>query len=387
MDDGHERGASRTWQQRQQRGDPRAMEAKKSLLTPTYTEELNPSLPRNDGFGLRVGVAHIIRHQRQADILRLIGHIGIATAATLHQVLYYPRYDMRTTYRDLNHLVDNKLLWQANATARFQGGRPERVYFLSYAGKDFIARNEMSGMNVDQRIIASKPQKKLSVINRVDHDIQVSWWCASMIEGLRLIPWCSGIYVQAQFRASSRQVMDALIVARFNFSRPREQVSAIPWFDGRVRAEGEVELCWALEIDDSSESIPGILDTYIQYRDHHSSGTYHTLLQNHVLPVTIAQNSRRAAMLAAEFSRAWPEGWGLVSTPDRRGASSNPYGALWGRYADMNSGALVPLMSRVMYARGRPVTYQPVLHLDVWEALLRARAAGVDIQSLADLDY
>jgi hypothetical protein len=266
---------------------------------------------------------------------------------------------------------------------------PRAVYGLSKVGQQFLKN---SAVEPDARVIAmmhAHPAGKPQVANQatLGHDLQVSWWCASMVECLRLIPWCTGVFCQSEVRSHKRQRIDAMIVARFNFRKRRENLDAIPWFDGRPAQPDEIEVRWALELDNSTESGKVLLGKFINYRNLHAEGVYHTLFNGNMILVLIVQNPDRAAYLAAEFRRAWPEGWGLVTTPDRMGADARALGVLWGRYFDMNSEAQVPLLSEL--ARDTATdgyAYHPLLPYPVWERYLRLAQAGAAPESLFELE-
>lgn len=373
------------WKARQLRGNAKAVEAALQLPPHEYVADTNPDLPRYDGYGLKVPIARTRLNERLTNLMRFIGRMYVTDAHTTFRMLYYRNHDLSCTYRDLKKLASQKLVWSINEPTGTDAARPRKVFGLTHAGKQALIDMRIEDSAALELIISRDPRKSIPNPNTIDHDLQVSWWCASMIEGLRLIPWCTNIYVQSEFRSAKNQRIDAVLTARFDFSRPRDDISQIPWFDGRPLTEGEVELRWALELDNSSESVPILIEKFVNYRNLHASGQYHRLFKGDLLLVLIVQNSRRAATLAAEFERAWPEGWGVVSTPDRKGANSTPYGALWGTYADMNTGAIIPLLSAIHRPRGEEAAYQPLMTYPMWESLLQARTGGAQITSLSDL--
>jgi hypothetical protein len=363
---------------KQIRGSPEAEAAVRMLPPRTYESERGPA-PLRDGLGLPVPAAQTIQEERLIEVLRLLGRVYVADAFTLFRTLYYQRFSIKTTYRDLKLLAEQKLVWHAPpppglfGTSSVTGANGRlKIYGLSRAGHQVLSN---LGVESDERalemLVARDVKGKIPKPSSLAHDLQVTWWCSSMIEGLRLLPWCTGVFCQVEYNAVKNQRADALLIARFNFMSHRPDPSSIPWFSGTPLRPDEVELRWALELDNSTESVNILVDKFITYRELHATGTYHRILNGDVLLMLVVQNARRAAYLAAEFSRVWPEGWGLVSTPGQKGANSTPFGALWGSYRDMNTQAEVPALSHLTRdAHGRVAEYTPLVPYGLWLAYL-----------------
>ncbi len=389
-------GAFSSWQRRYRHGHPDAEQASEMLPPRVYEAEKNPDLPRHDGLGLPVPRGISVKHERLMEVLRFLGRIYVADTETVYRMLYSRRYSVMTTYRDLETLAAQRLVWVTNAPSMVKRGANNNnsstssarlVFGLSTAGKKLLSEfhvepDERSLELLVARDVRAKPPKP----DHLDHDLQVTWWCASMVEGLRLLPWCTTVYCQTEFRSAKKQRVDAVVVARFDFDAPRRETQMIPWFDGTPLQPNEVELRWALELDNSTESVNVLIDKFCTYRDLHYSGGYHRIFNGDLMLVLIVQNARRASYLAAEFKRAWPGGWGLVSTPDEFGANSTPYGALWGKYVDMGTGSEVPLIAELTRDSGRRVTsYTPLMTYPLWLAYLERLKQGRSPASLYEL--
>jgi hypothetical protein len=335
--------------------------------------------------------------ERQIELLRLLGRLKVADAQTLFRSLYDGRFDIRTTYNDLTCMSKQRYIWEAKVSAVIWArrqpqeqppGRNRTVYGLSRAGHRFLTELCVEPDPRSAELLVHRDTRGAAPNQaELEHDLQVSWWCASVVRGLRLIPWCSSIYLQAAHPVSKGQRVDALLIARFDPYRHRANLDAIPWFDGARCGDHEFELRWALELDNGTQSFRTLVDRFVLHRDMHARGAYQRLFGGEVIPVLIAQIPERAAHLAAEYSRAWPEGWGLISTPDASGARSSPFGPLWGTYVDMNNQYKVPLLSMIVRD---PLTlqygYHPLLPYEAWLRYLDLQRQGRPPQSLYDLE-
>lgn len=381
-----------TWIASQVRGHPDADAALRMLPPRTYQREraVNPVC---DGFGYPVHAAMSVRDERLIELLRMLGRVYVADMRSIFFALYDRRFDIRTTYRDLNLLADQRLIWTAKAGDEWlsmpDGGYPQktaRVYGLSRAGKQHLANLGVEDDEILARMRARDVRGRAPNPNQLMHDLQISWWCLSMIEGLRLIPWCTGIYCQVEYDMIKGQRSDAIMVARFDFDCPRPDLSDTPWIADTPLRPNEIELRWALEVDNSTEAVKVLVEKFTTYRDLHATGDYHRVLNGDVMLVLIAQNARRAAYLAAEFKHVWPGGWGVVSTPGLLGANSSPYGPLWGTYRSMAVQKVVPLLSHIQRDEHEHVSgFTPVMTYELWLRYLEQMKQGHLPTSLYDL--
>lgn len=378
-------GPFSTWKAYQLRGVSKEILEAESLLLPkrVYENERNRLVPSVDHGGRNIPPGLATREERLIEVLRFLGRIYVADIPTIFHMLYRRRYDMRTAYNDLKVARERKLVWVDRALGLRKGpgrepARPPMIYGLSTIGKQFL-KNRASEPNADfLKLMHTHHPNNANPVNQttIGHDLQVSWWCGSMIESLRLIPWCTSISCHTEVRSHETQRIDAVIIARFNFNHPREMDDTIPWFDGRQKYPEEVEVRWALELDNSTESDLVLLKKFLTYRQLHAHGVYHKLFGGNTIMVLIAQHAMRVATLAAEFQRAWPDGWGLASTPDRKGADASPFGVLWGTYADMNLEEPVPLLSRIIRLPSGEFAYETLLTLEQWRTYLQLAKEG-----------
>ncbi|MBX0330070.1 replication-relaxation family protein [Oscillochloris sp. ZM17-4] len=340
--------------------------------------------PPDDGtaaFGMTIYPGVPPLEARQVALLRLLGRIELADRAIIAQTIYQG-YGASTLKRDLLALYTHRLIWRAPAPPTLRaltpanhgstgrvGGRRRHVYGLSHEGLALLDQLEVEP---DPRSLAGLKARdargRYPSPSTLGHDLQVAWWCASLLEGLRRLPWCHSVFCQCEFVVSERQRIDAMVVARFDLTTPRADMETLPWFDGTPLRPGQVERRWALELDTGTEALPVLLRKFVCYRDHHADGVYAQIFGGPLLLVLLVQTPRRAGQLATEFQAAWPDGWGLVSLPH---AADHPaHGALWGQYRRLRDSQAQALLA------GLPDDPAPLLTLAQWEAYLALAAAG-----------
>jgi hypothetical protein len=334
------------------------------------TTESSPSA----AFGLTIYPSLPPLDDRQLALLRLLGRIELADYAIIAQVIY-PQQSPSTIKRDLLSLYEHRLIWRTQAPPTPQaltpsrrgrtgrvGGRRRYVYGLSHEGRALL---EQFDAEPDPRSLAGLKARdsrgRYPAPSTLGHDLQVAWWCASMLEGLRRIPTCQSIFCQTEFVVSERQRIDAMIVARFDRRHARPDRARVPWFDGTPLRSGQIELRWALELDTGTEALPILLKKFICYRDHHADGIYAQIFGGPLLLVVLVQTARRAGLLATEFRRAWPDGWGVISLP-KTGAADHPqHGALWGDYRTLRDSTAQALLSPLIQDADGTVQIGPPL--------------------------
>jgi hypothetical protein len=326
---------------------------------------------------------------RQLALLRLLGRIEVAHSTIIGQAIYRD-HSATTCKRDLLHLHEHRLIWRTAAppTARALaptaqgrtgrvGGRRRYVYGLSHEGKSVL---EQLDAEPDARSLAALKSRdargRYPSPSTLGHDLQVAWWCASVLEGLRRLPWCHSVFCQTEFVVSERQRMDAALVARFDMRSSRLDLAQLPWLDGTPLRPGQVELRWALELDTGTEAIPVLLRKFVCYRDHHADGVYAQIFGGPVQLVLLVQTERRAGLLATEFQRAWPEGWGLVSLPQAGAADHPAHGALWGVYRQLRDSQVQPLLCALAAGPDGRAEARELLTLAQWETTQAQAAAG-----------
>lgn len=340
-------------------------------------------------FGLTIYPGLPPLDDRQLAVLRLLGRIEVADRAIIAQALYR-EHSPTTVKRDLLHLYTYRLIWRTPAppTARALaatsqgrtgkvGGRRRMVYGLSHEGKAVLEQLDAEPDAHSLAVLKARDARgRYPSPSTLGHDLQVAWWCASMLEGLRRLPWCHSVFCQTEFVVSAQQRIDAVIVARLDLSTPRSDSDALPWFDGTPLRPGQIELRWALELDTGSEAIPVLLRKFVCYRDHHADGVYAQVFGGPVQLVLLVQSERRAGQLATEFQRAWTEGWGLVSLPQPGAADHPAHGALWGVYRRLRDSQVQPLLTTIAVGPGGQTEERTLLSLAQWEAYQAQVAAG-----------
>jgi hypothetical protein len=280
-------------------------------------------------------------------------------------------------HRDLAVLRQHKLIWRTYAPSlrrtnyKHNGfkptGRRRYVYGLTSEGKELLRsigaeENERDYARLHDRDI----QARYPSPSTMGHDLQVSWWCGSIVEGLRLFPWCVSVFIATEYSPDSRQFIDALVIARFDLAHPRQDRSRLPWWDGGPQRAGQFDIRWALELDRGTESSRILHEKFNAYRQLHKEGVYAQHLGGDITMVLIVQSIPRASLLATHFREAWPGGWGLVSTSGTGGAAS-PHGVLWGRYLTLSDARPVPLLATLERNRHREVIgYHPLLSRKQW---------------------
>lgn len=380
---------------RRHRGSPLIQALRASLAQRAYTADSHIA-PLFDGLGMPIPAAQSVRDERLQNLLQVLGRFYVAESGILYPLLYAPRFSERTLRRDVNLLHAQKFLWMAPVSRKLvypsvTGGKHVKVYGLTPEGRVMLEelRVVSDPLLLQQMKTADSRIQTIPKPSSLNHDLQISWWCASVVEGLRLIPWCSGIYVQVEYNTVRGQRPDALIVARFNLFAPRQNITDIPWMSLKEpMSPREMEVRWALELDNSTESLDVLKEKFETYRDFHRKGVYEKELQGDVLLAVVVQNRDRARRLALEFSHAWPDGWGLVSTsPALSGGDDLKLGPLWGDYFDMNTEAKVPLLS-YLARDGAKRVYAPVMTRNMFRfyaSLAKTHHVPDTLESLQDL--
>lgn len=312
---------------------------------------------------------------QRIEVLRLLGRLELMDGPTLFQTLYAGRASHTTLKRDLLELYQHRLVWRTTAppTARSLeqvssgrtgrvGGRRRYIYGLSDEGRTLL---DSLGVEPDARSLAAlksrDPRGRYAAPNTLGHDLQVSFWGASLLRGLCAIPTCHSIFMQVEFVVEERQRIDLMVVARFDPTTPRLEQTRIPWFDGTPLRPGQREVRLALELDMGTESLPVLLRKFVAYRDLHANGIYHQVFGGPVMLVLLVQTARRAGLLATEFRRAWPGGWALVSLPTSHAAFDSERGALWGAYRSLSDGSTVSLLNELHVGADGTLQMRPAL--------------------------
>jgi hypothetical protein len=126
-----------------------------------------------------------------------------------------------------------------------------------------------------------------------------------------------------------------------------------------------VDIRLALEVDRGTEELRVLLEKALAYRELTFEGAYTKVLGGPVLPVFLVPSARRAAQIATEFRDAWPDGWGVVSTPQQ--ANHPTGGVLWGKYLSLANGTPFPLLTAIPVDQEGRVSFQTLCSLERWQ--------------------
>ncbi|RRR72408.1 MAG: hypothetical protein EI684_10145 [Candidatus Viridilinea halotolerans] len=378
------------WRARQVTGHPEAIAALHLLPPRTYASEQGATTVAYDGLGFFVPPASTVRQERLIEVLHLLGRVALATSDMLFTALYARRFDLRTTYRDLSLLRTQRLVWSAPPDGGNFHGTPLRrhqIYGLTHEGKQLLINlGVITDSESLEQMHACAWRTTVPRPNQLMHDLQIAWWCLSVREGLRLLPWCVGVRCQVEPRIFPGQRPDAILSARFDVSQPRMDLPLLPWMARTPCPRGMLDLHWALEVDNSTEAIAILQQKFEAYRDRHANGTYQEHLGGELIPIFLIQNATRSATLSASFKQIWPGGWALVSTPGLKGANASPFGALWGHYRSMAQQQIVPLLSTLQRdATQRVIGFRPLMTEALWRRYLDHVRAHTPPYRLADL--
>jgi len=320
--------------------------------------------------------------QRTIAALRLLGRLEFVQTPILRRLVYRDIPE-RTMYHSLDALLAQGLVWRtdvrwqslpgpARAGRRQPPPRLPHIWGLTPRGRDLLATLEIEHDDLAlQGLRTHHPRDQVSTIT-LRHDLVAAWWCAALLDALRMHPWLRSIFCQVEFVSHERQRIDALMLVRLCPDRPRPSADLtgdIPWFAGESRQPGEIELRWALEVDRGTESLPILMEKAVTYRDLHADGIYTRLLGGPVLPVFLVPDSVRAGKIAREWQTGWHDGWGVIAPLEQ--ADDADAGPLWGTYRSMRAGekgAALPLLSRLRVTELGAVVTAPPPPRAAWQA-------------------
>lgn len=342
----------------------------------------------------------LMNHVLERDIafLRLLGRLEYMLTPQIY-IMAYPLLAHRVFYRQLERLRAHGMIWSETISYRIleralgQGDGTDRnttrtdekknpkglghkkkvappmdrpmVWMLTPLGKEALIDTEVER---DQRAIdclkTHDPAKNLARLN-LSHDLQVSLWCSSILLDLRRNAFCRTVFFQIEYVVTGDQRIDALIIVRINTQRRRDVNGSYPWFDGERRLVGDREIRLALEVDRGTEHQHVIYEKGNMYRDLSGQGVYTELFGGPVLPIFLAPGPARMRAIAQEWTAAWPNTWGVISTPT---AADHPeHGTLWGNYRLLTDARQeVPLCSAILVDQRGMTTVQPIMTLEQW---------------------
>jgi hypothetical protein len=314
--------------------------------------------------------------QRKVAMLRLLGRLEFLPTDYLWK-LVTPDAGRRWVQLILTAMEKEGLVWRTRVPHRTLPHKdgttpPPRnpdVWGMTTEGRMLLETLEVEH---DQRSLDGlryrDPRGRPVSSMTLKHDLQASWWCASMLFEAQRNAFVQSVFVQVEYVSHERQRIDAMVVLRITPKRRRADIGTIPWFDGSYRRQDEIEVRLAIEIDRGTEPLKTLLEKAVTYRDLTAEGVYTRALGGSVMPVFVVPTMTRAGQIAREWQDAWEEGWGVISPLNQ--ASHPRHGVLWGTYKSMRAGdkgAVVPLLtSLALNAKGQ-VVLEPVMSLEQWQ--------------------
>jgi hypothetical protein len=326
--------------------------------------------------------------------IRLLQTLGRLEFMTVEQIWkgFFPRLTAKAVYTRLENMLETDVVWRTKSRymhitlptgkggAKTTAARKREwlkhpyVYGLTDAGKELLSTLEVERDEANLiRLRSRDPRAKRQPDPRtLGHDLQVSWWVLNVVLEAARNRLCRAIYAQVEFIPEERQRIDALVILRLSPNRPRkvEDIGPIPWFDGTRRADDEVDVRLALEVDRGTEELRVLLEKGAAYRDLTLDGYYSRLLGGPVLPVFLVQTEqphltiRRVRQIATEYRDIWEGGWGVASTP--LAAAHAEAGALWGKYRTLAYDTSFSLLTEFRVANDGQVSLVPVCDLPTW---------------------
>ncbi|HEU4323116.1 MAG TPA: replication-relaxation family protein [Roseiflexaceae bacterium] len=334
-----------------------------------------------DHLGIRIPSALPRADAQEIALLRALGRLELLTVSQI-RAGFFPGMSIQAVHNRLNRLLADDVVCRVpvrftditTTKGRAQGSAPAGrlkqpfAYGLTDAGKILLDVLEVERDQANfHRLRSRDPRGRKPDARTLAHDLQVSWWCLNVLLEASRNRFCRSVYAQVEFVSERRQRIDALVTLRMSLIRPRppEQIVGIPWFDGTARADDEVDIRLALEVDRGTEELRVLLEKGAAYRDLTLDGIYTRLLGGPVLPVFLVPTPRRAAQIATEFRDVWPEGWGVISTPGR--AAHLQAGALWGTYLTLMDSTPFQLLTEIRVAEDGGVSFVPLCDLPQWQ--------------------
>ena len=298
---------------------------------------------------LRLTAPGAVAADRDIATLRLLGRLDFATTAML-KALIAPDISTPALRERLNRLLKEGRVWRQTVTMdqvqpKEAGGRGQPppkapyVYGLTPEGRELLETLDVESSQAVYAALQTRDRRAPNVPQaQLKHDLLVSNWCASVIDGARRSRLldstiCQVEYVSARTpEGKEQQRMDAFLALIFN-REPKQQTAPLwmlPWNNGEPPAPRQLIARYAGEIDRGTEPLKILLAKGLMYRTLTESGHYRKTLGGDVLPVILVPPGKRAAQIAREWQTSWPGGKGVISNFIK--ADHPKHGALWGEY-------------------------------------------------------
>jgi hypothetical protein len=298
---------------------------------------------------LRLTAPGALVADRDIAILRLLGRLEFVTTAML-KALIAPDLSLPALRERLNRLLKEGRSWRQTVTIeqvqpREAGGRSQPppkapyVYGLTPEGRELLELLDVESSAAVYAALQTRDRRAPNVPQaQLKHDLLVSSWCASVIDGARRSRLLDTISCQVEYVSArtpdgkEQQRMDALLALIFN-REPQQQTAPLwmlPWNQGEPPTPRQRVARYAAEIDRGTEPLKTLLAKGLTYRTLTESGHYRQTLGGAVLPVILVPPGKRAAQIAREWQTSWPGGPGVISNFLK--ADHPTHGALWGAY-------------------------------------------------------
>ncbi len=192
------------------------------------------------------------------------------------------------------------------------------MYGLTPEGRELLELLDVESSDAVYAALQTRDRRAPNVPQaQLKHDLLVSSWCASVIDGARRCRLLDSLICQVEYvsartaEGKEQQRMDAFLALIFNREQ-KEQAAplwTLPWNAGEPPASRQLVARYAAEIDRGTEPLKTLLAKGLAYRALTESGHYRRTLGGDVLPVILVPPGKRAAQLAREWQTelaGWP---------------------------------------------------------------------------------
>src|SRR5262245_2474148 len=221
---------------------------------------------------------------RDVAILRLLGRLEFVTTAML-KALIAPDISVPALRERLNRLVKEGRIWRQTVTMdqvqpREAGGRGQPppkapyVYGLTPEGRELLETLDVESSEAIYAALQTRDRRAPNVPQaQLKHDLLVSSWCASVIDGARRSRLLVSIICQVEYvsartpEGKEQQRMDAFLALVFN-REPKEQTAPLwmlPWNNGEPPAPRQLIARYATEADRGTEPLKILLAKGLLY--------------------------------------------------------------------------------------------------------------------------
>jgi hypothetical protein len=170
------------------------------------------------------------------------------------------------------------------------------VYGLTPEGRELLETLDVESSEAVYAALQTRDRRAPNLPQaQLKHDLLVSSWCASIIDGARRSRLLDSIICQVEYvsartpEGKEQQRMEAFLALMFN-REPKQQTAPLwmlPWNTGEPPAPRQLIARYAGEIDRGTESLKTPLAKGFTWRTLTESGHYRKTLGGDVLPVIV----------------------------------------------------------------------------------------------------